>query len=112
MMDYSSVGKNIRKYRIEKKMTQDALSEKAGVTRTYMGMLERGEKIPSFETFIKILNVLGVSADMILCDVLVNGYKVKDSLLSEKLENISREDRARINDVVNVMLKHSKQNLY
>ena len=109
-MDYTSVGKNIRKYRIEKKMTQDELSEKAGVTRTYMGMLERGEKIPSFETFVKILNILEVSADMVLCDVLVTGYKVKDSLLGEKLEKVSREDRAKINDVVNVMLKHSKQN--
>ena len=111
-MDYSSVGNNIKKYRIEKKMTQDELAIKTGLTRSYVGMLERGEKLPSFETLISILNVLEVSADMVLCDVLVTGYKVKDSLLSEKLEKVSREDRARINDVVNVMLKHAKTKQY
>lgn len=109
-MDYSSVGKNIKKYRTAKKMTQESLAEKTELTRSYMGMLERGEKMPSLETFINILNALEVSADMVLCDVLVTGYKVKDSLLSEKLSNVSREERARINDVVNVMLKHAKEN--
>lgn len=108
-MDYSSVGKNIKKYRTAKKMTQESLAEKTELTRSYVGMLERGEKMPSLETFINILNALEVSADMVLCDVLVTGYKVKDSLLSEKLSKVSREERARINDVVNVMLKHAKE---
>ena len=109
MLNYSSVGKNIKKYRVERKMTQDILAIKTGLTRSYVGMLERGEKMPSLETFINILNALEVSADMVLCDVLVTGYKVKDSLLSEKLSKVSREERARINDVVNVMLKHAKE---
>ena len=56
------------------------------MTTNYIGMIERGEKIPSLETFINILNSLGVSADMVLSDVLDNGYTVKDSLLNEKLE--------------------------
>lgn len=72
-------------------------------------MIERGEKIPSLETFINILNSLGVSADMVLSDVLDNGYKVKDSLLNEKLEKLVPEDRNRIYEVIDTMMKHSKQ---
>ena len=53
-----------------KKLRQEDLAEKAGLTANYIGMVERGEKIPSLETFIKILNALGVSADMVLSDVL------------------------------------------
>lgn len=40
------------------------------MTTNYIGMVERGEKIPSLETFINILNALGVSADMVLSEVL------------------------------------------
>ncbi len=108
-MDYSSIGNNIKKYRTSKKITQEALARKTKLTQPYIGMIERGEKIPSLETLINILNALEVSADMVLHDVLVTGYTVKDSLLAQKLENISREDRSRIHDVVNVMIKHSKK---
>lgn len=72
-------------------------------------MIERGEKIPSLETFINILNSLGVSADMVLSDVLDNGYTVKDSLLNEKLEKLVPEDRNRIYEVIDTMMKYSKQ---
>ena len=51
-------------------------------------MVERGEKIPSLETFIKIVNALGVSSDMVLTDVLEAGYTVKNSMLNEKLEKL------------------------
>jgi len=72
-------------------------------------MIERGEKTPSLETFINIVNVLGVSSDMILSDVLINGYVIKDSLLNEKLSKLSNEDRNQIYDVIDTMIKHSKK---
>ena len=50
-----------------------------------------------------------VSADMILVDVLDNGYLVKDSLLAQKLDKLSAEDRSQIYDVIDTMIKHSKQ---
>ncbi len=52
-------------------------------------MVERGEKIPSLESFIGIVNALGVSADMILADVLDTGYEIKHSLLNDKLKSLS-----------------------
>lgn len=46
---------------------------------------------------------------MVLSDVLDNGYTVKDSLLNEKLEKLVPEDRNRIYEVIDTMMKHSKQ---
>lgn len=83
-MGLESIGKNIRKYRLVKKLRQEDLAEKAELSTNYIGMVERGEKIPSLETFIGIVNALGVSADMILADVIDVGYTVKNSLLAEK----------------------------
>lgn len=108
-MKLDKIGKNIRKFREIKKLRQEDLAEKTDLTTNYIGMIERGEKIPSLETFINILNSLGVSADMVLSDVLDNGYTVKDSLLNEKLEKLVPEDRNRIYEVIDTMMKHSKQ---
>ena len=108
-MKLDTIGKNIRKFREIKKLRQEDLAEKTDLTINYIGMIERGEKIPSLETFINILNSLGVSADMVLSDVLDNGYTVKDSLLNEKLEKIVPEDMNRIYEVIDTMMKHSKQ---
>lgn len=108
-MKLDTIGKNIRKFREIKKLRQEDLEKKTDLTTNYIGMIERGEKIPSLETFINILNSLGVSADMVLSDVLDNGYTVKDSLLNEKLEKLVPEDRNRIYEVIDTMMKHSKQ---
>ena len=71
-------------------------------------MVERGEKIPSLESFISIINALEISADMVLSDVLNTGYTVKSSLLNERMSKISKEDRERVYDVIETLLKHSK----
>ena len=52
-MKYASIGRNIRKYRKEKKMRQEDLAKKTGLSINYIGMIERGEKIPSLETLIE-----------------------------------------------------------
>ena len=48
----NSIGKYIRQYRIEKKMRQEDLAEKTDLSPNYVGMIERGEKIPSLETLV------------------------------------------------------------
>ena len=106
-MQYNSIGTNIRKFRTEKKLRQEDLAERAGLSANYIGMVERGEKIPSLESFISIVNALGVSADMVLHDVLETGYEVKGSLLNDKLRNLPKHDREKIFAVIEKMIKHS-----
>ena len=108
-MKLDTIGKNIRKYRLVRKLRQEDLAEKAGLSANYIGMVERGEKIPSLETFITILNALDVSADMVLADVVSTGYIVKNSMLNEKLSKLSNDDREKIYEVIDILIKHSKQ---
>lgn len=102
-----SVGANIRKCRLSKKLRQEDLAEKANLSVTYVGMIERGEKTPSLETLVTILNALGVSADVVLCDVLDVGYEIKHSLLNEKLSKLSVNERTKIYDVIDTLISHS-----
>ena len=46
-MKLDTIGKNIRKFREIKKLRQEDLAEKTDLTTNYIGMIERGEKIPS-----------------------------------------------------------------
>ena len=106
-MKLDAIGRNIRKFRKERHLRQEDLAEKTGLSANYIGMVERGEKTPSLETLIRIINALQVSADVILSDVLENGYVIKTSQLNEKLENLSEEERRRIYDVIDALLKHT-----
>lgn len=106
-MTTDSIGRNIRKYRVEKKMRQEDLAEKTGLSTNYIGMLERGEKLPALDTFISILNALGITADAVLCDVLKNGYTVKNSLLNDKLQTLPETERNKIYEVIDTLIKHS-----
>ena len=107
-MKLETIGRNIRRFRTGKKLRQEDLAERTGLSANYIGMVERGEKLPSLETFIDIVNALGVSADMILTDVVDAAYSVKASLLTEKLEKLSAEERERIYEVVDALLRHTK----
>ncbi len=47
-------GEKIKKLRLEKSWTQEVLAEKTGFHRTYIGMIERGERnlsLKNIETF-------------------------------------------------------------
>lgn len=104
-MNWSSIGKRIRYYRENKKWTQEYFAEKIGLSLTYIGMIERGEKTPRLETFINIANALDVSADMLLVDVINTGYTVKTSILSEKIDKLPKKDREKIYAVITAMLE-------
>ena len=104
-LKYGSIGRNIKKYRIERKMRQEDLAEKTGLSTNYIGMIERGEKIPSLETLIDIMNVLRVSADMVLYEELATEYTIKNSLLTDKMATLSERDCERVNDVVGTMVR-------
>lgn len=106
-VQFSSIGKNIRKFRLEKKLRQEDLAERSGLSTNYIGMVERGEKIPSLETFIGIINALGVTADMVLTEVLDTGYEVKNSMLNEKLKKLSKSERDKIYAVIDAMIQNS-----
>ncbi len=106
-MNDRTLGKRIRQYREAKKWSQETFAEQLGLSLTYIGMIERGEKIPKLETFIRIANTLGVSADMLLSDRLIVGYTVKASEMTAKLEALPPTERARIYDVVDTLIRHA-----
>ena len=108
-MNTSFIGKRIRKYREAKGYRQEDFAERVGLSVTYIGMIERGEKVPKLETFITIANALEVSADLLLADVLTTGYTVKSSEITEKIAVLTPSERDRIYSVINSMIDFEKK---
>ena len=61
-----NLGKIIREKRESKNLTQFGLASKAGVDRNYIGMVERGERNPSYLSLQKIAQGLGLSVDQLI----------------------------------------------
>ena len=51
---------NIRKYRIEKNLSQEALAEKAGLHRTYINAIECGRRSIALENVQRIADALEI----------------------------------------------------
>ena len=108
-MNTASIGKRIRKFRKAKGWRQEDFAEKIGLSVTYTGMIERGEKVPKLETFITIANTLEVSADLLLADVLSCGYDIKSSEMTEEISTLPSSERERIYSVVRAMIQFEKK---
>lgn len=107
-MNMETIGANLRKARINKKLRQEDLAEKANLSTNYIGAIERGEKIPALETLINIMNILNVSSNVILCDVVKADYDVKASLISEKIDSLSNENKENVYAVIETMISRLK----
>lgn len=54
------VGLNIRLERVKKSISQEGLADMAGLARSTMGIVERGEQSPSLQTIAKVANALKI----------------------------------------------------
>ena len=104
-MDCSSIGKHIREYRNMKGLSQEEMAERAELSNNFISMFERGEKKPSIESLIKNTNILEIPSDFLLADVLNTGYRVKSSILTEKIERLSQNSKKIVFDVLETLIK-------
>ena len=85
---FKTFGKNIRKERKEMRLTASELSKFLGLSSTYVSLLERGERVPSVETLLKICCYFGESVDGMLA--------LTKSNKQGKGEEISEKKRTRV----------------
>lgn len=108
-MDYKSIGFNIRKCRESKGIKRETLAEMVNLSVSYMSALERGEKLPKFDTFIRIANTLQVSSDFLLAGVLVVENQITASELSNKLVALPDAEQKRILNVLKTMIADAQK---
>ena len=55
------VGRNVRRIRMKKRMTQEEFAERSGFSQQYLSGLERGQRNPTVITLYELATALGVS---------------------------------------------------
>lgn len=73
-MDYIAFGRELRKMRQQRRLTQEKLAELVDLSVPYISHLERGTKKPSMEVLVRLAEILDVTVDRLL-----SGNKVTDS---------------------------------
>ena len=69
MLDSVIVGRVIQRFREQKKQSQELVSGFAGIGRTHLSAIERGERKPTLETLFKIADALGVKPSVIIAAI-------------------------------------------
>ena len=65
-MNIDSIGKNIREARLALNLRQEDLAERTDLSAKYIGMIERGEKVPALQTLVINYAVLCLLIRLIL----------------------------------------------
>lgn len=59
------IGRKIKKARCSKKLTQEDLANKVGISRTYLSDVENGRYMPSIETISNIAQILNIDLNFL-----------------------------------------------
>jgi Predicted transcriptional regulator with C-terminal CBS domains len=102
----STIGKNIRKLRKAKNITQKELGRLIGVSESQIGQYEKGYRNPKLETLKKIARALEVPYTYLL-----DHEPQKDPFLNELLEIFSQlniTNKKKAIDYLKLLLKDNK----
>ena len=69
MLDAVVVGKVIQRIRERKNVSQEVLSGLAGIGRTHLSAIERGERKPTLETFFRLSDALDIRPSVIMSEI-------------------------------------------
>ena len=102
-IDYVALGKKIRKKRLNTGMSQDTASEGVGMSESFYGHIERGTKILSLESLLKVANYFNFSLDYLLSDSLKSADS--DDKFQAELDNVFRDKTPAQRDYLLKILK-------
>ena len=107
-----SFGKRLHQIRTEKNVSIQKLANDIGVLRNYISQLENGERVPSFDTLLSIVNSLNITADELLRDYYRGQLKasVRANLLQSKIEQLSEEQQKHIEEMLLLEIQYLLKN--
>lgn len=66
MLDAELIGRVIQRCREEKRQSQELVSGLAGIGRTHLSAIERGQRRPTLDTFCRIAEAMGMQPSELL----------------------------------------------
>jgi len=84
----AELGENIKLARLRRKLSAEQVAERAGISRSTLGFIEKGYEGVSIGNYLNVLKVLGLESDFLLI--------AKDDELGRKMQdaNLLTKERA------------------
>jgi transcriptional regulator with XRE-family HTH domain len=105
------IGQRIKECREVAGLSQKSLAERVDVTPSAVNQYEKGEKVPSTETLLKLAKALGVTTDYLL-----GAAQEKDIFIDKQVsiafrdfKGLTRKDRANIMDNIAFLKAKAKK---
>ena len=104
-VDYEKLGVRVRQQRELNNLTQSQLARKVGVTGSFIGHIERGEKKASVDTVVALCNALEVSPTILLQDSL------SDAAMQSQL-SFDEDNQDLMRGIMRVLREHTRRAEY
>ena len=105
-IDYALLGKNIKYYRNQKKMTQEQLAEQVNLSLGFISQVERGVTSMSLDTLVDVCNSLDCSAGDILEHVQIRPEPNQSKDFLALLEQLPKRDQTLFYHMLKAYLDH------
>ena len=105
-MDKLTMGDRIKEIRKKRSFTQEQLAEKLDISVEYVSQIERGLKMPSMQMFIKLVEVLDVSADYLLRDIVSTHDMYGNKQIASKLEKLTPKQRVALEAIIDTYIEY------
>lgn len=93
VLDYTEIGRNIRKYRVALKLKQKDLAEKINMTEQHVSHIENASTKLSLPTLVAVANALSVDCNSLLGATLVGAQeKIKREEIQTLLADMDEKD--------------------
>ena len=106
MLDAKVVGSVLQRLREERGLSQEIVSGLAGIGRTHLSAIERGERKPTLETFYRIGEALHMRPSAVLAEIeaeleeRIKYFKERDMLLeAQRIEQRTRYDLEMLREI-------------
>lgn len=80
-MNYAAFGEALRTHRKRQHLTQEEVAEKADISASFLGHLERGTRVASIDTLLSLCNALAVTPnDLLACDLTASPAELPEEI--------------------------------
>lgn len=105
------VGQRIRKRRLGLEINQKELADRVGISPSAINQYEKGDKIPSTETLVKLAQELGITTDYLLGATIEEDLFLDASVIDafKDFKKLSPQDRHNIISNIRFLKEHSSK---
>lgn len=86
-----TVGKVLKNYRVQHKLTQEKMAEQLGISVKYISRIENGNGGVKLETLVNYMNLLGIVPNILFQDLIKDSNAQLQIQLSDKISSLSKE---------------------